>query len=1214
MSNTWKKYNNMLNVEFKRMGAFALSILIVFGGVHLFFPFVNVSGEIFSVTDVRVDDAVTDNWDETDPDIAVNSTGCIFVAFVDNIYGDNDIFIAKSTDGGASFSGVTRVNDDPIGSGSGQDEPAIAIDGNDKIYVAWRDNRWGGGADTDIAVSNSTDGGTTWGDGLLNSFDVRINDDGAGGRQRELDMAIDNTDVVFVVWADNRWGGGQDYDIFISNSSDGAIWGDGVVNDNDIRINDDAIGSGDRQREPAIAIDSTDKIYVAWSDNRWGGGGDYDIAISNSTDSGAIWGDGVADNDVRINDDPVGLGNIQGNPAIAVNGTDAVFAVWTDDRDGDDDILVSSSTDGVTWGDGVINSNDEWINDDGFGNAQTEPAIAIDNTDMIFVVWSDDRLGDNDIFTSYSTNGTFWGDGLENDNDTRINDDGIGNGLNQQEPAIAVDNLGSIFAVWSDERKGNLDIFCSQSPNGMTWGDGVLNDNDIQVARPGTPTSDQVIPEIAVFGANLYAVWQDYRDDVFGGGDSNIYFTNSTDGGASWGDGVLNHNDIRVDDSPQGTVQEQPDMGVDFGGNIYVVWQDDRDGDWDIYFSYSTDGGTTWGDGLLNNNDVRINDDGAGNIQQNPSIAVAPSGAIYVVWQDDRDGDLDIYFSYSTDGGTTWGDGFQNNNDVRINDDAMGNGLGQLDPSISANSTSIFVVWSDERNGTGDWDIFLSYSTDGGGTWGDGIMDNNNDVRINDDGAANIQQSPDIDISGNAVYVVWSDDRNGDLDILSSYSSDGVIWGDGQLNNNDVRINNDMIGNGLGQLNPRISADGIGIYVVWSYERNAGGDWDVFFSKSLNGGLSWSAPNDRVDNPPAAGSLQQFPSLAINSTDIFVVWQDNRDNALNGFDIYFSKSTRIEPSKSALRYVFIIPSGPTDMSIGQIQSFTAYGINYDDSLNTTWTPTWDTTDGLGTVIDTGGSAATGWTADYTAGGVVGMDNITVANGTVTNQSQINIIPTAGPLYYIVITPSGPVTLNPTDIQSYTALGYDQFGVLNTTWTATWGTTNGLGGIVETGGSAATGWTADYTAGTAAGMDNITVANGTVTNSSQIDIIPGPLFRIELIPWPGPVTLNLNGVQPYIAFGYDQFGNLNVTWTPSWGTTDSLGGVVETGGSAATGWTANYTAGTVAGADNITVVNGTATNSSQISIIPGPLFRIELTPPGPIILNFNTVQFYTAFGY
>jgi hypothetical protein len=74
----------------------------------------------------------------------------------------------------------------------------------------------------------------------------------------------------------------------------------------------------------------------------------------------------------------------------------------------------------------------------------------------------------------------------------------------------------------------------------------------------------------------------------------------------------------------------------------------------DVQFIRSTDGGTTWSPPL------RVNDDPTNNgaWQWFGTMSVAPNGRIDAVWNDTRhapgDVDSELYYSFSTDGGTTW--------------------------------------------------------------------------------------------------------------------------------------------------------------------------------------------------------------------------------------------------------------------------------------------------------------------------------------------------------------------------------------------------------------------------------------------------------------------------------------------------------------------------------------------------------------------------------
>ena len=84
-------------------------------------------------------------------------------------------------------------------------------------------------------------------------------------------------------------------------------------------------------------------------------------------------------------------------------------------------------------------------------------------------------------------------------------------------------------------------------------------------------------------------------------------------------------------------------------------------------------------------------------------------------------------------------------------------------PKISISNHSVYVVWSDFRNGRSD--IYFNYSHDKGAKW------QLFDIRLYSGDLAGRSSSyyPQISSSGNYVYVVWSDFRNGPSEIYINY-------------------------------------------------------------------------------------------------------------------------------------------------------------------------------------------------------------------------------------------------------------------------------------------------------------------------------------------------------------------------------------------------------------------------------------------------------------
>jgi hypothetical protein len=94
-------------------------------------------------------------------------------------------------------------------------------------------------------------------------------------------------------------------------------------------------------------------------------------------------------------------------------------------------------------------------------------------------------------------------------------------------------------------------------------------------------------------------------------------------------------------------------------------------------------------------------------------------GWLYIVTNESNNSpagtDPDIVFHRSTNGGQTWSQG------IRVNQDPVNNGKIQYFPAICVDSTgAIDILYYDDRNTTSDSaDVFMSRSTNGGNTWYD---------------------------------------------------------------------------------------------------------------------------------------------------------------------------------------------------------------------------------------------------------------------------------------------------------------------------------------------------------------------------------------------------------------------------------------------------------------------------------------------------------------
>src|SRR2546430_2688417 len=158
-------------------------------------------------------------------------------------------------------------------------------------------------------------------------------------------------------------------------------------------------------------------------------------------------------------------------------------------------------------------------------------------------------------------------------------------------------------------------------------------------------------------------------------------------------------------------------------------------------------------------------------------------------------------------------------------------------------------------------------------------------VRVNNDATAFAQTNPSLALdSGNNISIAWVDGRSGNQDIWFSRSTNG-----GQSFSANVLVN---LVTTNAQTEVRIAVDPVDsmlIHAVWTDTRAAGNP-AIYYANSTDGGLSFN-PSSRVNND-AGGADQGAPAIAVApNRDVDVAWRDARSAATKGTDIYAARST-----------------------------------------------------------------------------------------------------------------------------------------------------------------------------------------------------------------------------------------------------------------------------------------------------------------------------------
>ncbi len=354
----------------------------------------------------------------------------------------------------------------------------------------------------------------------------------------------------------------------------------------------------------------------------------------------------------------------------------------------------------------------------------------------------------------------------------------------------------------------------------------LTNDTAESVGTPGNSKW------IAASGNKLHVVWPDNRN-----GHHDIFYKRSSNNGESWS------SEVKINDTDIETYS--PSIAVS-GFKVHIVWNDQRNGNGEIYYCRSTNEGVSWG------NNIRLTNDSFPS--GSPSITCSGEN-INICWTDLRDGNAEIYFKKSTDNGTTW------STDTRLTTAASVSEM----PALGQDGLNLHVVWDDWRNGQNK-EIYYKRSTDGGASWSSDFLLSNTPITV---------WGQTISVSGSNIHVSYMVQTipNG-FEIFYKHSTDG-----GNTWSAEISITNS---NTVGASTPAIFANGTVVHLVCT--ENIIGFRQLVYYRSTNNGNNWTI-KDTLTN---SAIIPDNPCIVSSNSEAHVVWNDSRDG---NKEIYYKKNS-----------------------------------------------------------------------------------------------------------------------------------------------------------------------------------------------------------------------------------------------------------------------------------------------------------------------------------
>jgi hypothetical protein len=300
----------------------------------------------------------------------------------------------------------------------------------------------------------------------------------------------------------------------------------------------------------------------------------------------------------------------------------------------------------------------------------------------------------------------------------------------------------------------------------------------------------------------------------------------------------------------------------------------------DCGYSISSDGGLNWSRALIPN--LTQASGGSYFRATDPVAGIDLSGNVYLNTDCATDANFnngEIAMSKSTDGGQTFAAPvlvysppssavFPDKNWMAIN-------------TFSGTATAGRIVVTFSRFTSTASPIARTYSDDGGATWSVAAL-------VHGPGTDAQGSQPVFLPSGKLVIVYW---KFGTTSLHLVNSDDGgVTFGSPKLVTAVSQYSEPSIRNG-GFL-PSAVADRIHDYVYVAYQGRVSANPRILFTKSTDGGTSWTTPIAITDNPAGSGVFNPALAVSPDGQTLTAIFYDHRDNPGSNVlvDLYLAQS------------------------------------------------------------------------------------------------------------------------------------------------------------------------------------------------------------------------------------------------------------------------------------------------------------------------------------